>query len=112
MHAHLQPVLTPPFTDAQIADYKKNGGTDWQDLVYRKGHGQQHQITVTGGNDKTTFLISGNYVNQKGIVENSRFQTLYFRTNLNTQVNNKLALRFNLNGCQFVQTTIPTAVEH
>ncbi|GLU53815.1 SusC/RagA family TonB-linked outer membrane protein [Dyadobacter frigoris] len=89
---------TPPFTAAQIADYKKNGGTDWQDLVYRTGHGQQHQVTVTGGNDKTTFLVSGNYVNQKGIVENSSFKRYIFRTNLTTQVNSKLALRFNLNG--------------
>jgi TonB-linked SusC/RagA family outer membrane protein len=89
---------TPPFTDAQVADYKKNGGTDWQDLVYRKGHGQQQQITITGGNEKTTFLVSGNYVNQKGIVENSNFKRYVFRTNLNTQVNNKLALRFNLSG--------------
>ncbi|WP_221392521.1 TonB-dependent receptor [Dyadobacter sp. NIV53] len=89
---------TPPFTEAQIADYKQNGGTDWQDLVYRKGHGQQHQITINGGNDKTTFLISGNYVNQKGIIENSNYKRYIFRTNLNTQVNNKLALRFNLNG--------------
>jgi len=89
---------TPPFTNAQISDYKTNGGTDWQDLVYRTGRGQQQQITITGGNEKTTFLVSGNYVNQKGIVENSNFRRLVFRTNLNTQVNNKLALRFNLSG--------------
>lgn len=89
---------TPPFTDAQIAGYKTNGGTDWQDLIYRTGRGQQHLINVTGGNDKTTFLVSGNYLNQKGIVENSNFRRYVFRTNLNTQVNSKLALRFNLNG--------------
>jgi TonB-linked SusC/RagA family outer membrane protein len=47
-----------PFTEAQIADFKTNGGTDWQDLIYRKGSGQQQQVTVSGGNEKTSFLIS------------------------------------------------------
>ncbi|QRQ99531.1 SusC/RagA family TonB-linked outer membrane protein [Dyadobacter sandarakinus] len=89
---------TPPYTDAQISGYKANGGTDWQDLVYRRGSGTQQQLTVTGGGDKTTFMISGNYVKQNGIVENSNFKRYVFRTNLNTQVSNKLAFRFNLSG--------------
>ena len=89
---------TPPFTAAQITDYRQNGGTDWQDLVYRKGSGQQHQVTVSGGSDKSTFLISGNYVGQKGIVENSDFKRYILRTNLTTQLNDKLSLRLNLSG--------------
>lgn len=89
-----------PFTAAQIDDFKKNGGTDWQDLVYRNGSGQQHQVTVSGGNEKTSFLISGNYVNQKGIVENSGFKRYVLRTNLNTQLSKKLSLRLNLSGAK------------
>jgi TonB-linked SusC/RagA family outer membrane protein len=89
-----------PFTQAQVDDFKKNGGTDWQDLVYRKGSGQQHQVTVSGGNEKTSFLISGNYVNQKGIVNNSGFKRYVLRTNLNTQINKNLALRLNLSGAK------------
>lgn len=89
-----------PFTQAQIDDFKKNGGTDWQDLVYRKGSGQQHQVTVSGGNEKTSFLISGNYVNQKGIVNNSGFKRYVLRTNLTTQINKNLALRLNLSGAK------------
>jgi len=89
-----------PFTQAQIDDFKKNGGTDWQDLVYRNGSGQQHQVTVSGGNEKTSFLISGNYVNQKGIVNNSGFKRYVLRTNLSTQINKNLALRLNLSGAK------------
>ncbi|GAB3911231.1 TonB-dependent receptor [Larkinella knui] len=87
-----------PFTAAQIAGFKQNGGTDWQDLVYRRGSGQQHQVTVSGGSDKTTFLISGNYVGQNGIVENSDFKRYILRTNLTTQISNSLSLRLNLSG--------------
>ena len=87
-----------PFTADQVAGFKQNGGTDWQDLVYRKGSGQQHQVTVSGGNDKTTFLISGNYVGQNGIVQNSNFKRYILRTNLTSQLNDKLSLRLNLSG--------------
>ena len=65
----------------QIAQFKQNGGTDWQSLVFRKGSGQQHQITLSGGGDKTTFLVSGNYLNQNGIVNNSGFKRYILRTN-------------------------------
>ncbi|ACT92261.1 SusC/RagA family TonB-linked outer membrane protein [Dyadobacter fermentans] len=89
-----------PFTQQQVDDFKRNGGTDWQDLVYRKGSGQQHQVTVSGANEKTSFLISGNYVNQKGIVNNSGFKRYILRTNLNTQINKNLSLRLNLSGAK------------
>ncbi len=87
-----------PFTDTQVAGFKQNGGTDWQDLVYRKGSGQQHQVTVSGGGDKSTFMISGNYVGQSGIVQNSNFKRYILRSNFTTQINDKLTLRLNLSG--------------
>ena len=89
-----------PFTNEQITQYKQNGGTDWQSLVFRNGSGQQHQITLSGGGDKTTFLISGNYLNQDGIVNNSGFKRYILRTNINTQINDKLSFRLNLWGTQ------------
>jgi TonB-linked SusC/RagA family outer membrane protein len=89
---------TPPFTADQIAQFKQTGGTDWQSLVFRQGSGQQHQITLSGGSEKTTFLISGNYLNQNGIVNNSGFKRYNLRTNINTQINDKLSVRLNLWG--------------
>lgn len=89
---------TPPFSDSQIQEFKRSGGTDWQDLVYRTGSGQQQQVSVSGGSDKTTFLISGNFVRQKGIVENSDFKRYILRTNIATEVNKNLSLRLNLSG--------------
>lgn len=89
-----------PFTADQIAQYKQNGGTDWQSLVFRQGTGQQHQVTVSGGGEKTTYLISGNYLDQNGIVNNSGFRRYILRTNINTQVNDKLSFRLNLWGTQ------------
>ena len=63
---------TPIFTDAQIAGYEQNGGTDWQDEVYRTAPMQSHQLGVSGGTDNLQYLVSGGYLDQKGILINSR----------------------------------------
>ncbi|MEO5997531.1 MAG: TonB-dependent receptor [Chitinophagaceae bacterium] len=89
---------TPPFSATQIEGFRKNGGTNWQDLIYRNGTGQQQQLTLSGGSEKTTFMISGNYLNQKGIIKNTDFKRYILRANLNTQVNDKLSIRLNIAG--------------
>ncbi len=89
---------SPIFTQAQIDQYRANGGTDWQDLVFRRAWGQQHQLSVSGGNEKTTFLISGNYLNQDGIIENTGYKRYIVRSNINSQLNDKISFRLNVSG--------------
>ncbi len=89
---------TPPFSAAQIDNFRKNGGTNWQDLIYRNGIGQQHQLTLSGGSEKTTFLISGNFLDQKGIIKNTDFKRYILRSNLTSQVNKNLSIRLNIAG--------------
>lgn len=42
--------------------------TDWMKLVLRKGWSQNLDISASGGNDKTTYYISGGVLNQQGTV--------------------------------------------
>jgi TonB-dependent starch-binding outer membrane protein SusC len=42
--------------------------TNWQDVVYQKGTFQDYNLSAAGGNEKTSFLISGNYIDQEGVV--------------------------------------------
>ncbi|WP_051360020.1 SusC/RagA family TonB-linked outer membrane protein [Adhaeribacter aquaticus] len=94
---------SPIFTPAQMENIRQNPrGTDWQDLVFRRANGQQHQLGVSGGNDKTTFLISGNYLNQDGIIENTSYKRYTLRSNIATQVNDKMSLRLNISGSRLM----------
>jgi TonB-linked SusC/RagA family outer membrane protein len=56
-------------------------GTDWQDVVYRPGAIQNYQLRASGGNENLTYSISGNYLNQEGIVRGSDFERLTLRLN-------------------------------
>ena len=75
------------YTDEQIAQL--GSGTDWQSEVLRTGVSQIHELSISGGNEKTRFLISANYTDQQGIVLNSDFQRYNLRANIDHQLSEK-----------------------
>jgi len=75
---------TPPFTADQIAYYKANGGTDWQDQVYRNAIQQSHQVSVSGGSPTSTYFLSANLVDNEGIIINSSMKRFSLRSNVET----------------------------
>ncbi|MEP6734056.1 MAG: TonB-dependent receptor [Chryseolinea sp.] len=79
-------VPTPVFTDAQIAQYDKSKGTDWQNEIYRTAPIQTHQLSISGGSDNVQYLVSTGYLNQKGILINSAFQRFSLRANVNVDI--------------------------
>lgn len=48
--------------------YMYDNNTDWLSLVKQNGFNQSHTVTVSGGDDKTHFRISGGYDHQTGTV--------------------------------------------
>lgn len=86
--------LTEPFDMNEVPKYD----TDWQDLLFVKNAPiQSHDVTVSGGNDKSTYLSSMSYFSQQGIIggEKSQFDRITARLNTTHQVNK--AFRFGNN---------------
>ena len=69
---------------------------DWQDLIDRIAPIQSYTVSASGGNDKTKYFISSNYVNQEGIILNSDYDRYSARANVQTQVKDWVALGANL----------------
>ena len=88
---------TRSFTDQQIADFKANGGTDWQDEIFRTATGQEYQMDYSGGNENVKFFISGNFLDQDGIVINSYFKRYSIRTNVAANLAKNFDARLKLN---------------
>ncbi len=61
-------------------------GTDWQDEIFQTGTIQNHQISFSGGKDKTTYFFSGNYYDQAGTVVGSAFKRYAARISVDQQV--------------------------
>lgn len=43
-------------------------GTDWQDVIFGTGERSNHEVSISGGNEKSTFYGSFGYFDQTGIV--------------------------------------------
>ncbi|AZQ64772.1 TonB-dependent receptor [Flammeovirga pectinis] len=83
------------FTQEDINGFKTNGGTDWQDEIYRNGFTQNHHLGISGSSETLNYNISGEYVDQQGVVENSSFNRFSIRPNLSFKLSEKLNLNLN-----------------
>ncbi len=54
----------------------KSINTDWNDILFKSAFNQEYNLSLSGGNDKSTYYTSAGYYNEKGNVvgvETSRF---------------------------------------
>jgi len=70
--------------------------TDWQKEVFRTAPMHNHTISVSGGNENVTFLFSGNYFNQDGIVINNNLKRYTSRFRVDAKYN-KFRFGANMN---------------
>lgn len=85
-------------TDPEFADPSVLGnGTDWQSALFRPTTLQKYSVGLSGGNEKSTYYLSGEYFNQKGIVEGSGFKRYNGRLNLENQTRKWLKVGANMN---------------
>lgn len=73
-------------------------GVDYQNEVFRTAPMQNHNITVSGGNDNTRFAISGGFFDQVGVLKNSDFKRASVKANIDTRLAKNLTLATNITG--------------
>ncbi|MGQ1947104.1 SusC/RagA family TonB-linked outer membrane protein [Geofilum sp. OHC36d9] len=77
--------------------------TDWQDEVFKQNAKiQDYYISFSGGNENTTYVVSGSYFNQQGTIKGSDYERLTLRVNTSSQVKKWLKIGENLS---FVNST-------
>ena len=69
------------YSNAIYADRLKGAETNWQDQIYQKGPMQNYDLSVSGGNENSTFRLSTGYLNQQGIVIKTGLERYNFRVN-------------------------------
>ncbi|WP_212003798.1 TonB-dependent receptor [Chitinophaga sp. HK235] len=81
----------PIYSQSQI-DSAYNNKEKATDAITRAGYTQQHNLSVSGGNGKTTYYASGNYFNQKGVIIGSDFKRYNGRLSLDQVVSDKIKI--------------------
>jgi len=85
---------------------KNNGhNTDWIGLVTRQGITQQYNASVSGGDQRTTFFVSGGYYKQQAVVIASDFTRYSGDFNIRHKISDKVQVGLSVNGSHSIQTT-------
>ena len=71
--------------------------TDWKKEVYRTGHVQDYQASVTNGNDKLRYYLSGGYTGEDGVIRSSSFKRYNVRGSIDNDVNKWLNINASVN---------------
>lgn len=60
--------------------------TDWIDEITQTGIIQSHNLNINGGTKNVKYFISGNFMDQKGLLKGYNYKRYSFRTNLDVDV--------------------------
>ncbi|MCB0660411.1 MAG: TonB-dependent receptor, partial [Saprospiraceae bacterium] len=69
--------------------------TDWYREILRNAFSQNHNLSLSGGNDKVSHFLGFGYLNEDGIVLNNNFKRFNARANLDYKLNSVLSFGLN-----------------
>jgi len=72
--------------------------TDWQDEIFNTAEVMSHNISITGGGEKTDYSISASHLDQRGIVgdDKSRFKRTTAKISLNSDIRDNFKISTNV----------------
>lgn len=80
-----------------IMKYLDDQPTDWLNEGLRdRGTMQNYQLSASGGDKNLKYFVSGNYVNEDGIMLNSTYDKFTFRAKLDAKLSKAATLGVNL----------------
>jgi TonB-linked SusC/RagA family outer membrane protein len=85
----------PVPNEREEANYSAGKETDWLDEISRTGIAQDHNVSISGGTDNIKYFVSGEYLNQKGILKGYQYKRYSFRMNLDINVTDYLTIGTN-----------------
>ena len=94
------------FDQRWIDEWRADGGkdpikypnTDWQDILMVRRWSQNHTLSVNGGTPKIRYFISGNVMDNPGIIENAGYKRTSIRANVDSDVKSWLKVGINSYG--------------
>ncbi|MRX48529.1 SusC/RagA family TonB-linked outer membrane protein [Pedobacter puniceum] len=98
------------WTPADLEDLRQIN-TNWEDVFFRTGQTQTHQLSASGGSEKTTYFLSGSIFDQTGTVINTGLKRYTGRANLESTAGDfKFGINTTLGYSDFSNTSENDAV--
>jgi TonB-dependent starch-binding outer membrane protein SusC len=78
-------------------DEDNNVDTDWQDLLYRTGYVNSHDVGVSGGSKTGSYNFGGGYYRNQGVIPTQRYTRYTFRGSVDQGVGQYVRIGFTTN---------------
>ena len=88
----LSPLVGQLISASEKVNSAKGVTNDLHDYVFRSVFTMDHQLSISGGNDKTTYTASVSYLDNPGVVYNSNYQRTNVYASINQTLNNWLSV--------------------
>lgn len=103
--------LAPTFFLGKNADSSIQQ-TDWYDYLYQTGYSQNHNLSISGANDATSYYASLNYSDQTGFLVKNTFARKSARVNLDHRLIKGLHIGTNFTYSETVNNNLTTGVNN
>ena len=85
-------------SDPLFANTNLGKGTDWYNQILRTAMVTNHQVSINGATEKSSYNFSLGYLNQDGIVKNNNYKRYTARLSNDFQVTKALKVGYNVTG--------------
>jgi len=93
-------------------DNDMGANTDWQKEVQRTAVTHNHNVSISGGNDQTSYNTSFTYLDKQGVIKGTEMDRLIGRAFIQTKaLNDRLTLSFNVNASITNNHSVNTATD-
>ena len=79
-------IYTNPVTGQQIPNWLAYPNTDWAQYIFQPSFYQRYGVSVSGGSQNTTYLLSVGYQNNPGTLDNTAMERFNIRANIETKI--------------------------
>jgi len=76
----------------EVENYANGHTIDWIDAVSQTGIQQNHNISLSGADENLSYYISGDILDQKGVLKGYNYKRYSLRTNIDAQVTSYLKI--------------------
>jgi len=89
----------------------KDGGSDtnWQNEVLRTDISHNHNLSISGGNGRTNYMVSGNLIKRQGVIKETGMDRFNVRALVSTKMlKDRLSISMGLNSMYGKHFGVPT----
>lgn len=80
--------------------------TNWFDEAYTTGIAQSYQVSISDGTEKLKYIVSGGYLDEKGVLNTAFYKRYNFRANVENKVRKWLTISGNVTYSDYTKTVL------